>query len=67
MNGKNIVLALELARTAAAYVAQLLGAAGIAHAEGRDLTNTELDRFRKADDAARAELDAKIAAKRAGG
>jgi len=66
MNGKNALLALELARGWISAGLQALAAIATAHAQGRDdLTPAELDAFRKADDAARAALDAKIAAARA--
>lgn len=68
MNGPNILLALELARSLGATALHVLTSITNAHAAGRtDLTIEELDAFRDADDTARANLNAKIAAARAAG
>lgn len=67
-NAANILLGLDLAAALAGRVLQLIQAASTAHAEGRDLTADELQKFVEADDLARDRLQAKIdAAKKAGG
>ncbi len=63
----NILLGLDLAAALAGRVLQLIQAASTAHAEGRDLTSDELQKFVEADDAARGRLQLKIDAARAAG
>lgn len=68
MNGKNALLAIDLARSTLGSIIGVLNAIGVAHAEGReDLTDDELGEFVAADDAARARLETKITAARAAG
>lgn len=59
----NALLITQLLLEAATKVQQFGGLLARAHAEGRDVTDAELDALVVADDAARARLDALIKAK----
>lgn len=63
----NIMLGLDLAAALAARILAVVQAASQAHAEGRDLTTDELQRFVDADDASRDRLQGKIDAAKAAG
>lgn len=60
----NLLLAVDLAAGLASRLVSVIAALSAAQSEGRDLSDGELDAFAEVDDAARARLAAKIAAKR---
>lgn len=64
MSAVNILTAISVLLTTLQKAAEFQQAIAKAQAEGRDLTDEEVDRFRTADDQARARLEAAIAAKR---
>lgn len=61
MNPQNINLAITLLLTLATRAGEISAGIARARAEGRDLSDAELQGLRDADDAARAELVAAIA------
>lgn len=67
MNIINILLLLDRATAALASIGAIGSLIQKARDEGRDVTDAELNDLRAKDDAAKAQLDALIAAKKAGG
>lgn len=67
MNPLNILLLLDTITAGLARLGEIGSLIQKARDEGRDVTDAELDDLRAKDDAAKATLDALIAAKRAGG
>jgi len=59
----NALLITQLLLQAATQVQQYGGLLAKAHAEGRDVTDAEIDEYVSKDDAAKARLDALIQAK----